>query len=108
MPFYNPEDRQTKDIFPGIVIRSFWGEDVTLGVVDIAPDTLVPAHSHPHEQAGIVLEGEVEFTIGDETKLLKPGEIYVIPSNVEHGATAGGDPVKVLDIFSPVRDDWKY
>jgi quercetin dioxygenase-like cupin family protein len=108
MPFYHPEDRETKEIFPGIVIRSFWGEHLTLGVADLDAGTDLPSHSHPHEQAGIVLEGEIEFTIADETKTLKPGDIYVIPGSVEHSAKVGSAPVRVLDIFSPVRDDWKY
>jgi quercetin dioxygenase-like cupin family protein len=108
MYFHDPAGRQTKEIFPGATIRTFWGEEMLLGVADLAPNSVVPPHRHPQEQGGIVLEGEIEFCIGGETKLLRRGEIYVIPADVEHSARTGQDPVQVLDIFSPVRADWKY
>ncbi|MFN2202952.1 MAG: cupin domain-containing protein [Caldilineaceae bacterium] len=100
MPFYTPDEREGKELFEGIVARTYWGEKLMVVVADIAPNGVVPPHSHPHEQAGIVLEGELTFTIEDETKLLKVGDVYVIPSNVEHTVVARDMPCKVLDIFS--------
>ena len=78
-----------------------------MAVVDIEPDTLMPRHSHPHEQAGIIIAGEIEFTIDAETRMLKPGDVYIIPGGVEHSAISGNQPVKLLDIFSPVREEYK-
>jgi quercetin dioxygenase-like cupin family protein len=55
-----------------------------------------------------VLEGELEFIIGGEKSLLHPGDLYIIPGGVDHEVQVGGTPAKVLDIFSPVREEYKY
>ncbi len=108
MYFYDPAERQQKELAPGIMARTFWGEQMLLAVVDLEPDAVLPIHSHMHEQSGIVLEGELEFTVGGETKVLKPGDVYVIPGNTEHHARTGSAGAKVVDIFSPVREEYKY
>ena len=79
-----------------------------LSIVDLAANVVVPAHSHPHEQAGTVISGEFEMTINGETRKLKPGDTYIIPGGVEHGARTGDTPARALDAFSPVRTDYQY
>lgn len=106
--FYNPAERTPKELFPGAVARTFWGESLLFSYLDLAPGTIVPLHSHPHEQAGIVLEGELEFTIGDETRVVKAGEIFIIPGDVEHSVKVGEQPARALDVFSPVREEYKW
>lgn len=108
MYFYNPKDRNAKELIPGATIRTFWGEKLLLSIVEIAPGAVIPNHTHPHEQAGILLDGELEFTIDGQTRILKPGEVYIIPGNVEHKVKAGSVSAKALDIFSPVREEYKY
>ncbi len=44
-----------------------------------------PVHSHESEQILIILEGEEEHICGDETFLMKAGEVCIHPSNVPHG-----------------------
>ena len=106
--FHNPEDRPPKELAPGINARTFWGEKMLAAVVDLDPHVHLPLHSHPHEQVGIVLEGEIEMTVAGERKLLRPGEVYVIPGGVEHEARTFEQPVKVMDVFSPVREEYQY
>ena len=53
---------------------------------EIEPIGEIPLHSHG-EQWGIVVEGEMDLTIGGETKTYRPGDSYHIPAGVEHGAT---------------------
>lgn len=108
MAVYSPADRQPKELFPGALSRTFWGEKMLFSLLELAPGCVVPRHSHPHEQAGMVLEGELEFTIGDETHMVKAGEIFFIPGGVEHSVTVGAQPVKALDVFSPVREEYKW
>lgn len=108
MPFYNGDDRATRELIPGGTIRSFWGEKTLLSLVDIQPNVEVPSHSHPHEQSGMLLEGELEMGIGTEIKMLRPGDMYIIPGGVEHYAKAYSSSARALDIFTPVRDDYKY
>ena len=48
------------------------------------------------------------MSIGGEVRLLKPGDMYMIPGNVEHYAKAYAVKAVALDIFSPVREEFKY
>ena len=108
MDFFNPDDRSFKEIAPGVRIRTFWGEKMLLAVVNLEANALLASHSHPHEQCSYVLEGELEFHIAKEVRLLRPGELVVIPGGTEHFVKVGALPAKVLDIFSPPREEFKY
>lgn len=87
-------------------MRTPHGENLMLSLVEMKEGAEVPLHQHPHEQAGIVLEGRMELTIGDETREVGPGEMYIIPGGVEHRAVAIGSDLRVLDVFSPIREDY--
>jgi quercetin dioxygenase-like cupin family protein len=56
---------------------------------------------------GLVLDGEMDFTIGGETKRLRPGDVFRIPGGVPHSVVAGDRPVKALDVFYPIRDEYR-
>ena len=77
-----------------------------LSIVDFEPGGQVPLHSHPHEQGGVMLEGRMELQIGSESRVLEPGEYYIIPPGTPHQARAVGGPARALDIFSPIREDY--
>lgn len=108
MHFFDIDKREAKEIAPGVHIRTTWGERMLLSVVDLSPGAAVPNHSHAHEQVGAVLTGEMTLTIDGETRLLKPGDSYVIPGGLQHSATVGPDGAHVIDVFSPVREEYKY
>jgi quercetin dioxygenase-like cupin family protein len=99
-------DVKGKEIVPGLFGRFVHGNTMTLSFVDIQPGAQLPEHSHPHEQITYLIEGELEMVIGGEKMLLTPGMIHVIPGNVPHSAVARTF-VKVLDAFSPVREDYR-
>jgi quercetin dioxygenase-like cupin family protein len=86
--------------------RRVEGDRITLAVVELAPNAEVPGHQHEAEQLGIVIEGEVRFTLGDERRTLGRGGTWRIPSNVPHQVTAGPAGATVIDVFSPPRNDW--
>jgi len=86
--------------------RRLEGERITMAVVELAPDSVVPAHRHENEQLGMVITGSVTFTIGDETRELGPGGTWRIPSDTPHGVTTGPAGAVVIDIFAPPRRDW--
>ena len=65
----------------------------------------LPRHSHPHEQTGYLVSGEIELSIGDETHQVKPGDSWCIARGVEHKATVLEDSV-AIEVFSPVREDY--
>jgi quercetin dioxygenase-like cupin family protein len=65
------------------------------------------AHHHPHEQIVWIIEGEVDFHVGDETVRLGPGGLVVVPPNVTHYAEVVGDkPALNLDVFTPARPEY--
>ena len=76
--------------------------------MEIDANSEMPWHTHPHEQARIVIEGEMEMGVDSEVKALNPGDMYIIPDGVEHYAKCSGTRAKALDIFSPVREEFKY
>ena len=106
--FKRAAERETLELAPGAVTHTFWGENMLLSLVEIDANALVPRHTHPHEQAGIVVEGEMEMGVGDEVQTLKVGDMYIIPGGVEHYAKGLAEPCKALDVFSPVREEFKY
>jgi quercetin dioxygenase-like cupin family protein len=106
--FKDASSREYKQLVPGARTRTFWGEHMLFSLVEIDANAEVPNHTHPHEQAGIVVEGEMVMGIGGEVRTLKPGDMYIIPGNVAHYARCAATPAKVLDIFSPVRKEFQY
>lgn len=108
MYYHNPKTRVPKELMPGIVGRTFWGQKMLVTVVELAPHTELPRHSHPHEQLGYVIEGHIQFDIDGQVHILNPGEVFIIPGGVEHGAQTFDQPVKIFDVFSPVREEYKY
>jgi len=86
--------------------RRVQGERMTLAVVELAPNAIVPAHQHAAEQMGMVIRGAMRFTIDGQTRDLGPGGTWRITSNRPHDAHAGPEGAVVIDVFSPVRSDW--
>ena len=94
-------------IFPGVRIHSMSLDNLMVSVVDLEPRSVVLEHSHPHEQMGMWLAGRAIFTIGDEEKTVQPGDIYRIPGNVRHKVQVLDEPARAIDIFSPVREEYR-
>ncbi len=105
--FIVPKELKGKTLAPGIELRVAWGDKIMLSFVDLKPGGVVPSHSHPHEQGGVCLEGAMEFTIGDETRIVRKGEGWMIPGNVPHSVRALEQGASALDIFYPHREDYK-
>ncbi len=95
-----------KEVIKGFKARFIHTEKTTLGYWDVEVGSVLPMHSHFHEQITMVIEGKFELTVGDETKIYEAGLVAVIPPNVVHGGKALTD-CKLFDIFSPVREDYK-
>ncbi len=106
--FCDARNRERKQAAPGVWIRTFWSERMLLAIVDLEAEAVVPAHSHPAEQAGTVIAGRLRLTIDGETRTLKVGDAYLIPGGVEHSARPIDSAATVCDVFSPAREDYKY
>jgi quercetin dioxygenase-like cupin family protein len=90
----------------GVRARRVQGERITLAVVELAPNAVVPEHRHAAEQVGLVIRGQMHFTVDGETRDLGPGGTWRILGDRPHDVVAGPEGAVVIDTFTPVRSDW--
>ena len=76
--------------------------DFTNGPAD-EPDK---PHSHPHEQITYVAEGDLFLFLGEEKHLLSKGDIFTVPSGLPHCIQTISKHVRLIDSFSPIREDF--
>jgi quercetin dioxygenase-like cupin family protein len=95
------------ELADGVVGQPLFGAGAMLNLIRFEPGATVPLHSHPHEQLGIVLEGMQAIVVEGVPHELGPLEAYVLPGGVEHSAYCGPDGALVLDVFTPVREDYR-
>ena len=105
--FHDPSAIKRNELVPGITLRTMWGEKLMMSLVEIAPGSALPTHSHPHEQAGLVLQGQFELTVGGESRTVKQGDAYVVPGGVEHSLVGSDGWSLALDVFSPPREEYQ-
>jgi quercetin dioxygenase-like cupin family protein len=86
--------------------RRVQGERITLAIVELAPNAVVPEHRHANEQLGMVIRGQMHFTVDGETRDLGPGGTWRILGDRPHDVVAGPEGAVVIDVFSPIRSDW--
>ena len=106
MPFIDLNQQPVIIPVPGCRLRTPFGEHLMLSYLEMEEGAEVPWHQHPHEQGGMLLQGRMQLSIGDETRICEAGSMFLIPPNVMHRAVAIGGPAVVLDVFSPVREDY--
>ena len=102
------EDMPKEALNPLLARRPVTGERIMLAHVYLKKGCIVPTHSHENEQLTYVLDGALRFWLGEDGKderVIRSGEVLVIPSHLPHKAEALEDTLDV-DIFSPPRQDW--
>ena len=105
--FWIPDEIQPRTLVPGVTARIASGERMMFSLVTLAPNAVVPTHSHPHEQMGMMVSGTMEFTIEGETLAFSGNEMYFVPGGVPHAAKAGPGGAVALDAFSPPREEYR-
>jgi quercetin dioxygenase-like cupin family protein len=98
-------DEPAEQLSPAIGRRMLHTETMTVAWITLAKGALVPRHSHPNEQIVNVLEGRLRFVLDDGELVATAGETVPLGADVPHEVEALEDSL-VLDIFSPVREDW--
>lgn len=93
-------------IWENVTARRVQGDQITMAIVELEPDSVVPEHRHLNEQSGMVIQGEVRFRVGDEERRLGPGGTWRILGDTPHAVTAGPEGAVVIDVFTPIRADW--
>ena len=95
-----------EQIATGIERQMIVGQEVMLCRFRFAPFVVTAEHSHPHEQMTLVVQGRVKFVISGEEHLLGAGDVLYFPPNNRHGATMLDEEVILIDVFSPIREDF--
>jgi quercetin dioxygenase-like cupin family protein len=90
----------------GIERQLVVGQNVMICRFRFAPLKVTAAHSHPHEQMSLIVQGRVRFILGDEERIVGPGDVLHFPPHFWHGATMLDEEVILIDIFSPIREDF--
>ena len=93
-------------VFDGVAGRIVGGKGLTLAAVELDPGSVVPEHSHPHEQIGVCVSGSLAFRIGDEERDVVAGGTWEIRGGVPHEVRVGPDGAVVIEAWAPARDDW--
>jgi quercetin dioxygenase-like cupin family protein len=90
----------------GVERQMMWGERLMVCRLRFAPRVVTAVHTHPHEQVTLVERGRVLFVVDGKERVAVPGDVLYFPSNVAHGATMLDEEVMLVDIFSPIREDF--
>lgn len=99
----NQNDYPKYEIAQGIVFCPVKGSNLSLNFVTFPPNSGFPSHVHPEEQISIVREGEMEITIGEESRIVRPGDVIIFPPHVPHAGRTFDHMCRLIDIFSPPR-----
>ena len=107
MKIINFKDVKPVEMVPGIFRHTLvFTNDIMMVYFDLRKGAELPIHSHPHTQMGYIIKGKLEFHIYGKKYILKSGDSYLAPSNIEHGGKVIEDCI-VIDVFNPPRDDYK-
>lgn len=101
--FEQVEQLPSVEVVPGVVLTPVPGVNLMLSYVEFAPEAEAAVHAHEEEQMVFVIEGELEFALDDERRILRAGDVAVIPPGVRHGARAGSEGCREIDVFNPPR-----
>jgi quercetin dioxygenase-like cupin family protein len=104
--FYDFADIAVKEIAPGFFSKLIHTQTNTINFIEVKAGCSIPRHQHFHEQCSFVIEGMFELTVDGISQVLDPGKFAVIPPYAWHSGVAVTDS-KLIDIFSPVREDYK-
>src|SRR5262245_10044121 len=96
----------TVRVWEGVVGRIVGGERVTVAVIELDPDSVVPEHSHEHEQIGMCVAGSLDFRVGEERRQVGPGDTWSIPGGAPPEVRTGPEGAVVIETWAPKRDDW--
>ncbi len=95
-----------EDLGEGVQRQMFgWDEKIMLVKIKFEAGAVGKLHHHLNSQASYIVSGVYELTIGDEKKVLRPGDGYYVAPHVEHGLLCL-EPGMLIDSFSPYREDF--
>ncbi len=106
---YSWDGLEKESVRPGVERAGFRGDDVLMVMNWLDPGMEVNPHSHPFEQLVYIVKGRMRFVIEDEELEVSAGSVIRIPPGVMHyGEPISDEQVMNLDIFSPIREDYRH
>ena len=106
MQYIHLDEIEEKELVSGFKVRFVHSENLTLSYWRIEADAELPEHSHPHEQVTNVLEGEFELTVDNQSKVIGPGSVVIIPPYAVHSGKSV-TRCRVIDVFYPIRENYR-
>lgn len=104
--FFLKDDLVQEDLGNGVTRKILaYHENIMTVEINFEEGAIGAVHSHPHEQITYVLEGEFEFNINGEKRILKVGDTVYEEPNVPHGVVCLKKG-RLLDVFTPHRKDF--
>lgn len=104
--FKKKSDSGYSEPLKGVQLKTLvHGEKTHLIEFKLQKSSILPAHSHPHEQTGYLVSGRLKFRIGDETFDTTAGDSWSIPGGTDHAAEVLEDSL-VIEVFSPLRKEY--
>jgi quercetin dioxygenase-like cupin family protein len=101
--FVHVDDIKPAEFAPGLEFRPVLGDKGMANFVHFGPHAEAPRHVHVEEQIVVVMDGEFTFDIDGEQRVMRKGDVAVVPSWVPHGAWTTGTECLEVDFFSPPR-----
>jgi quercetin dioxygenase-like cupin family protein len=96
-----------RETYPGDVVWPCTGDKLQVLRSELAPDSDLPYHEHPQEQIIVLLEGTLEYTVADQTRIVTAGTAIRVPGGVSHGGRViGPDRAVCIEAFHPLRMDF--
>jgi quercetin dioxygenase-like cupin family protein len=94
---------QAAEFLPGLEFRPVLGHNAMANFVTFQPGAKAPRHVHEEEQIVIVLEGEFTFDLDGDVRIMRKGDVAVVPSWVPHAAWTTDTRCLEVDVFAPPR-----
>jgi quercetin dioxygenase-like cupin family protein len=91
------------EFLPGLGFRPVLGQKAMTNFVSFEPGAEAPRHVHEEEQIVIILDGEMTFDLDGDVRVMRKGDVAVIPSWVPHGAWTTDGHCLEVDVFAPPR-----
>ncbi|NHJ87694.1 MAG: cupin domain-containing protein [Asgard group archaeon] len=95
-----------REVVPGFKGKFIHSDNVTIAHWNISKGSSLVDHKHPHEQIVNLISGTFEFNLNGEKRVIEPGTVVIVPSDVPHSGKAITD-CYIIDVFYPVREDYK-
>ena len=109
MPVLDKNETHMVESAPGVarwllVASERGAQSLTVADLTLAPESRVPTHMHPTEEAMVILEGELEAVLGDAVTTVSAGQTVLAPAGVKHGfVNRSGSNARLMAIF-PTAD----